>query len=212
MLVYSCLWNYVKCEGKRVSILPRETSGNGVGASPRVRSRAVARTRPYPISPQGRRTEKMAEIAVFISYAHADEKWRQELDKQLSNLRNQGVIFTWHDRQISAGMEWEPEIIKHLEEARLILLLISADFMASKFCYSVELKRAIERHNAGEAVVIPIILRYVDWQGAPFAKLQVLPTEGKPVVSSKWHNTDEAFYDVIQGIRVAIEKLQKQQK
>jgi hypothetical protein len=149
----------------------------------------------------------MAGIEAFISYSHADEKWCKELIKQLSNLQNQGLIVSWHDRQIRAGTEWEPEITKRLETARLILLLISADFMASKFCYSVELKRAIERHNAGEVCVLPIILRYVDWKGAPFAKIQVLPTDGKPVLSSHWHNTDEAFYDVIQGVREAIKNL-----
>src|SRR5438067_2461110 len=149
----------------------------------------------------------MAKIEVFFSYAHEDEKWRKELEKQLSNLQNQGLIVGWYDRQISAGTEWEREINKHLEAARLILLLISPDFMASKFCYSVELKRAIERHYTGEARVIPIILRPVDWKGAPFEKLLVLPTDGKPILSSQWHNPDEAFYDVAQGIRNAVEEL-----
>lgn len=79
--------------------------------------------------------------------------------------------------------------------------------MASSFCYSKELKRAIEGHNADEARVIPILLRPVDWKGAPFEKLQMLPTDAKPIVSSRWRSSYEALYDVAQGIRKVVEEL-----
>ncbi len=148
-----------------------------------------------------------SSLKVFISYAHEDDKWRIELEKHLSNLQNQGLISNWSDRQISAGAEWEAEINRNLEAAQIILLLISSAFMASDFCYSKELERAIERHNAGEARVIPIIVRYVDWDGAPFEKLQAVPTDGKPIVSSKWDSTDQAFVNVIRYIRKAVKEL-----
>jgi tetratricopeptide (TPR) repeat protein len=144
-------------------------------------------------------------LSIFISYAHKDEPLLNELEEHLALLQNQGVITTWHDRDISAGTEWEREIDTHLNTAQIILLLISASFLASKYCYSTEMKRAIEKHKAGEACVIPVILRPVDWKGAPFGRLQALPTKARPITS--WSDRDEAFLDVAKGIREAIEKL-----
>jgi tetratricopeptide (TPR) repeat protein len=144
-------------------------------------------------------------VEVFYSYAHEDEKLRDELKKHLSNLKRQGVITDWYDRDISAGTEWNDEIEKHLNSAKVILLLISPDFMDSDYIHQVEVKRAMERHEAGEARVIPVILRPVDWQGAPFSKLQSLPTDIRPV--TLWSNQDEAFVDVTSGIRTALQEL-----
>jgi hypothetical protein len=142
-------------------------------------------------------------IEVFFSYSHQDEKLRDELAKHLSILERQGIISSWHDRQIPAGIEWAGEIDEHLNTARIILLLISSDFLASNYCYSIEMERAIKRHETGEAQVIPVILRPVDWQGAPFEKLQALPKNARPVTS--WTNQDEAFADVTRGIRKAVD-------
>src|SRR5947209_8074692 len=146
-------------------------------------------------------------IEIFYSYAHEDEPLRKELEKHLASLHQQGFIAGWHDRMISAGTEWEHQIDSHLNTAPIILLLISASFIASKYCYSIEMKRALERHEAGEARVIPIILRHVYWRSMPFGKLQVLPTDGNPVDSSHWHNHDEAFADIVEGIHKVIEEL-----
>ena len=142
-------------------------------------------------------------VKIFYSYAHEDEDLRDELEKHLILLRRQGVITQWHDRQITAGQEWRGQIDEHLHTADLILLLISADFVASDYCYDVELMRALERHKRGSAIVIPIILRPVDnWQSAPFGGLQALPQDGKPVTT--WEHQDEAFADIVQGIRRTI--------
>ncbi len=130
---------------------------------------------------------------------------RDELAKHLSLLKRRGVIQSWHDRQIGAGVEWEAEIAAHLESAQIILLLISADFMASDFCYDNELQRALERHCKNEARVIPIILRACDWHGAEFGALQALPKDALAVTS--WPNQDEAWTNVAQGIRRAVEQL-----
>lgn len=146
-------------------------------------------------------------IEIFFSYSHKDEVLREELEKHLSLLKRQGYITYWHDRKISAGTEWAGEIDAHLNTAQIILLLVSPDFMASDYCYDIEMKRALERHERGEARVIPIILRPVDWQNAPFGKLKALPTDAKPIFSSKWHTLDEAFFDVAEGIREAIKSL-----
>ena len=122
-------------------------------------------------------------VTLFYSYAHEDEALRDELENHLSLLRRQGIISSWYDRQIVPGTDWSREIDVHLNAASIILLLISPDFLASDYCYSVELDRAMARHRDGEAHVIPIILRPVDWQGAPFASLQGLPRDMKPVTT-----------------------------
>lgn len=147
-------------------------------------------------------------VEVFFSYSHKDEVLRDELANHLSILKRRGEITTWHDRQIEAGTEWDKEIDSHLQTADIILLLISSAFLASDYCWSVELEQAMARHEAGEARVIPIILRPVDWKGAPFSKLQALPRNAKAV--TLWANQDEAFVNIAQGIRTAIEGIPKQ--
>ncbi len=142
-------------------------------------------------------------VELFYSYVHKDEDLRNQLAEHLSSLRRQGYITEWYDRQIGAGTEWVQEINAHLNTATIILLLISSSFLASDYCYGIEMHRALERHDTKEALVIPIILRPVDWQGTPFEKLQALPANGKPITT--WPNQDEAFLDVTRGIRKAIE-------
>jgi hypothetical protein len=142
---------------------------------------------------------------VFFSYAHRDEALRNELAEHLRLLERQGIITGWHDRRITGGTEWAGAIDEHLRTAQIILLLISASFLASDYCYDVELRHAINRHEAGEARVIPVIVRPVDWHSAPFGKLQALPKDGRAVTS--WPNPDEAFADIARGIRSVAEEL-----
>jgi tetratricopeptide (TPR) repeat protein len=149
----------------------------------------------------------LSTIEIFFSYSHKDEKLRNRLETQLSLLKQQGHITNWYDRKIDAGQEWANKINEHLNAADIILLLVSPDYLASDYCYSIEMKKALERHEQGEAKVIPVILRPVHWRGALFGKLQALPTDAIPVTSSKWHNLDEAFYNVAEGINRAIQEL-----
>src|SRR5437016_4520884 len=149
-----------------------------------------------------RQANTRSPLSVFISYAHEDESWRQQLEAHLSLLRREGLVADWHDRQIIPGTDWAQEIDEHLETAAIILLLVSSDFLASDYCYEIEMRRALQRHQHKEARVIPIILRPCDWQSAPFARLQALPRGGKPVV--KWDNQDEAFQDIALGLRRVI--------
>jgi hypothetical protein len=141
-------------------------------------------------------------LEVFYSYAREDEKLRDEIEKNLTLLRRKGLIVGWSDRRVSAGGTWSDEIDAHVHSAQIILLLISADFLASDYCYGVELNRALERHARHEAIVIPIILRPVDWSGAPFAHLQALPRDARAVTT--WENRDEAFADIARGIREVV--------
>jgi len=143
--------------------------------------------------------------SVFMSYSHTDEALRDELEKHLAGLRRQEVITTWHDRRIGPGEELHGQISAQLDAADIILLLVSADFLASNYCYDVEMNRAMERHEQESARVIPVILRPCDWHGAPFGKLMAVPTDGRPVV--KHATLDDGFLEVSRAVRQAAESL-----
>src|ERR1700726_4202348 len=98
----------------------------------------------------------VSPITLFYAYAHKDEQLRRKLEQHLSLLRQQGLITEWHDRQVVPGTDWDHAINTHLNSASVILLLISADFLASNYCSGLEMQRALERHQANEARVIPI--------------------------------------------------------
>jgi hypothetical protein len=147
----------------------------------------------------------VSSIEIFYSYSRKDEGLRDELNKHLALLKRQNLITGWYDREISSGEDFEGEIAEHLNKAQIILLLVSSDFIASDYCYSIEMMRALERRGTREARVIPIILRPVDWHSAPFGKLKALPKDGKAITT--WVNRDEAFLDVAKGIRKIVEDL-----
>ena len=140
-------------------------------------------------------------LEVFFSYSH---KMRERLEAHLITLKRENVIAGWHDRKINPGEEWKGKIDKHLEKSDIILLLISADFLASDYCYDVELDRALARHKIGEARVIPIILRPCEWPVTRIGKLQALPRDGKPVCN--YPTQDHAFSEVVRGIRRVVEE------
>jgi formylglycine-generating enzyme required for sulfatase activity len=128
-------------------------------------------------------------IKVFVSYSHQDDELRKELGKHLSGLERRKLIKLWLDRDIEAGLEWANEIDQNLEQAAIILLLVSADFIASEYCYSIEMTRAVARHEAGTAKVIPVIIGACDWTSAPFGKLQAIPPDNQAVAT--WGNGDK---------------------
>lgn len=139
--------------------------------------------------------------SVFFSYSHVDEGLRDQLEKHLSPLRRQGMVETWHDRRIGAGHEFGDAIDEHVDSADIILLLVSPDFLASDYCYDREMMRAMARHEAGEATVIPVILRACLWHDAPFGKLNAAPTDGRPI--TLWPDRDQALTEVAKAIRGA---------
>lgn len=146
-------------------------------------------------------------LSVFISYAHEDEQIRSKLVGHLKLLERLDFIRHWDDRKILPGSAFGTEVDKQLDCADIILLLVSPDFLNSEYCYENEMARALRRHELGEARVIPIIVRPVDWESAPFRMLNVLPTEGRPIVM--WDNQDAAFVDIVKGIRSVIECQQR---
>ena len=146
-------------------------------------------------------------LQVFISYAHEDEVLCQEFVKHLTQLQRDGLIQVWLDRRITGGSEWAGQIDGHLNSADIVVLLVSPDFLASGYCYDVETKRALERHDAGEARVVPVILRPADWQTSRFAKLNILPEDAKPVVDWKTH--DHGFVNVVDGLQRVAKELRE---
>lgn len=146
-------------------------------------------------------------VSIAFCYAREDEALLNKLKAHLKPLQRQNLIDVWYDRDISAGTEWEREICKHLDTAQIILLLVSPDFMNSEYCYGVEMRRAVERHERKETRVIPVILHPVYWQVDPLNKLQALPTDGKPVVSASWYSLNDALLNVTEGIREVVERL-----
>ena len=144
-------------------------------------------------------------IEIFISYAHKDANLWAELEAHLASLRREGKIQPWTDQTIQAGQDWDIEIKGRLESAQIILLLISPDFIHSDYCYNLEMKRALARHDAETALVIPIILRPVDWQATPFCQLQALPPGAQPITS--WSDRDQAYVKVVAEIRKIVDSL-----
>lgn len=146
-------------------------------------------------------------VRLFYSYSHKDEALRNELETHLKLLQREGLIGAWHDRKIEAGGDWAQEIDENLERADIILLLVSADFIASDYCYEKEMARALERGREGKARVVPVIVRDVSWRKAPFAKLQALPKDGLAV--TKWGDRDSAWRNVSEGIESVVEEIRK---
>jgi hypothetical protein len=142
--------------------------------------------------------EKDSSWNVFLSYSRKDKVFKDELNNHLSQLRRNKKIKSWNDYEILPGQEWETEILKNLNNADIILLLISSDFLASDYC-TKEMLLALERHKKGTSVVVPIILRACDWLDTEFAILNALPVGGQPI--KLWDDQDRAFLDVVLGIK-----------
>ncbi|MBK1680763.1 toll/interleukin-1 receptor domain-containing protein [Rhodocyclus tenuis] len=138
---------------------------------------------------------------LFFSYSHKDEELRNELEIHLALLKRQGVISSWHDRRITAGYDIDKAIDAELESSRIILLLVSAHFLASDYCFEKEMARALEKHDEGSATVIPVILHPCDWHSAPFSGLRATPTDGKAI--SMYANRHEALAIVAKDVREA---------
>ena len=144
-------------------------------------------------------------VTIFFAYSHRDEQLRDELEIHLTMLKREGIIGLWHDRRIGPGEHIDKVISQELEDSQIILLLVSAYFLSSDYCYEIELDRAMQKHHAGSARVIPVILRPCDWHTAPFGKLRAVPKDGKPV--TKYADQHDAFLEIAQAVREAAANL-----
>lgn len=142
---------------------------------------------------------------VFVSYAHEDEDWKDRIRAHLAALRRTGRISIWHDRELGGGDDWRDEIRAELDAADIILLLVSSDFIASDFIWEEELRVAMDRRTAGEARVVPVIVRPCDWNDLEFAQLQALPRDGQPI--SEHDDTDRALTEVAEGVERIVDRI-----
>jgi hypothetical protein len=141
---------------------------------------------------------KPRTLQVFVSYSKADLAHLEALKKHLTVLRREGSLLAWDDTQLVPGEEWDSRIRQQLSTADIIILLVSSDFMATEYIWE-EINIAIERHERGEAIVVPVIVRACDWTSAPFSRFSALPAKGKPI--TKWSDPDEAWSLVVKGLR-----------
>lgn len=142
-------------------------------------------------------------MKAFISYSHRDTTSLERLHVHLAMLRRDGFIQEWFDRDILAGDSLDEEITRQLETSELFLLLVTPDFLASDYCYNRELQYALDRHRAGKARLVPIIIEPCDWTSSPLRELKALPKDGKPV--SEWTNENNAYLDVTKELRRIVE-------
>lgn len=149
-------------------------------------------------------------VKLFFSYSHKDEALRDQLATHLKILERQKIIDAWHDRKIGIGTDWKNTIDANLESADIILLLISADFLASDYCFDVETRRAMQRHTAQSAVVIPVSLRPCQTKDIDFMKLQGLPKDFNPV--TKWADIDDAFTEITKEISTVAKEIRNAKK
>lgn len=152
-------------------------------------------------------TSMTKEIKVFLSYSHADEKYKEELDKHFAALKRSDKVETWNDRELQAGTKFDDDIKSHLNQDDIIILLISSDFIASDYCYNIEMQRAIERANNNECKVIPIIVRPCLWTETPIKDILALPKDGKPI--SKYEDSDEAYLEIVSAVNNMINSFER---
>ena len=136
---------------------------------------------------------------VFISYAQQDSDLARKLISAIQPLEREGLISLWTDRRIEGGMDWREPITKRLGASDLILLLLSADYLASDYCWGLEMKAALDNYKQGRSHLLPILLRPCDWRSTPLGDLRVLPHGAKPI--SQWGNTATALTDVVTELR-----------
>jgi hypothetical protein len=162
-------------------------------------------------SPVNVKQEPANVLEIFISYAEHDESLLNELLEHLEVMKRQYAeqehyhIEIRHSGDSLAGQDWKKNITFHLLQAHIILFLVSIKFLRSELCHATQIQPALDRHDAGEAWVIPVILRSCDWEHEIFGRLRPLPARGKPV--TEWHPRDRAYADIIAGIRKAISNL-----
>ena len=147
-------------------------------------------------------------IDIFIAYAHEDESILAELKTHLSVLERTQNVTVWYDGLVMPGQEWQTTTKEVMQKSQIILLLISADFIASDECYNESMTQALAMHKSGKCTVIPILARACLWQDTPFATLQVLPKNQQPLLSSIWKTAEEPFTQVAENLRFVVQKLQ----
>jgi hypothetical protein len=153
----------------------------------------------------GKREKPVRAVKLFCSYSHRDEDYLHQFETHLAMLKREGWISLWTDRRMLGGGHIDSAIDTALLSSDLIAFLVSPDFLASDYAYGIELASALLRHQTGEGWILPVILRPCDWRVSPLGQLNALPRDGKPI--SQWQSSDDAWLDVVRGLRLVIEHL-----
>jgi small GTP-binding protein len=143
--------------------------------------------------------DSASPLKIFISYSHKDEPFKDELVTMLAGLQRRGIVDAWHDRRIDAGDEWYKSIQDAMDDCDLSLLLVSPDYLASRFIQDEEQPKLLQRRREMQARVIPIIVRPCTWQSEPVLKdLQALPRDNKAVItfSKETGQRDQVWTDI----------------
>jgi hypothetical protein len=153
-------------------------------------------------------------VHIFISYAHEDSAWLDKLQRHLGGLRHLGRVQAFDDRDILAGSEWEPKIKAALDTAHIIVLIVTANFLDSAYCTTIELQRALARHNDRSVYVVPIIAEHADWQALSIGRLALLPKDEQNNLRplSDWPNVNKPLADIAMRIRQLAEQWREEQK
>ena len=151
-------------------------------------------------------------IKIFIAYSREDTDILTELRKNLVVLERTQDIDVWYDGEIEVGANWANSIKEELHSADIILLLISQNFIASDYCYDTEMTQALALHETGKVKVIPVIARECLWQDTPFAKLQALPSDGKPIMSKTWENANRPYFIIANELKEAVNRIRQDRK
>lgn len=146
---------------------------------------------------------KNTEIKIFCSYSDADRSLQESLEKHLSSLERGGGVYTWHKHKVRAGQERQRIIDDQLDQADIILLLISSNFISSDDCYAGDLVKASRRHDNHRSRVIVILLKPCTWEELEFRNFLVLPRSGVPISLSK--NRDAAFKEIVDEIKTTVQ-------
>lgn len=154
---------------------------------------------------------KYSSNSLCISYSHQDLPVLEKLSKYLKQLEKRNVITPWYDLKITSEKDFQVTIRKHFKEDDIIVLLISIDFLSSDYCMKKELPTAMRRHNAGEALVIPIIVRTCPWQDTAFGKkILALPSpNGDPILSEPKEKHDEIYNSIYIDIKKRVEDFRR---
>ncbi|MCP1168211.1 toll/interleukin-1 receptor domain-containing protein [Limimaricola litoreus] len=138
-------------------------------------------------------------MKAFISYSHADYRYVERLHVHLKPLKRQNGLETWYDRDLLAGDYLDKEVMQNLEDSDIFIAMTSPDFIASDYCYSTEMKRAVDLQNSGCLRIVSIILEPCQWKDTPLAKFLVTPRDGKPI--SEHTSENSAFLYIADAIK-----------
>jgi hypothetical protein len=145
-------------------------------------------------------TTMMTPLNVFISYSKADNSYKETLLNHLSALGNRLSI--WHDHDILGGQEWDKTIKEQINQADVVLYLVSASSMATDYIQQTELPLIEARCQRGECKLIPVIVRACLWTALDFAKYNALPEKGIPITKkTHWDTEDDAWLNVAEGVQ-----------